>query len=149
MALSWRFKPLRFGCRRSRSRPRHFYRIMLINSRFDNVHPVVQSHPLIELEVSLYVFTIKLLRKTSGRRKLETSGNVSCSRFNCPSYFRLLLLRTIYLEIPSPSVHTHPLDPFLLFEIRFITSRISIYNDSSFFDFLSLFMEKSIVLSRS
>lgn len=117
IALSWRFKPLRFGCRRSRSRPRHFYRIMLINSRFDNVHPVVQSRSLIEPKVPFYVFTIKLSRKTSGRRKLGTSGYVLCSRFNYPSYLRLLLLRPT--PSPSPlslSVHTpsRSSPPFIL-----------------------------------
>lgn len=136
MALSWHFEPLRFGCRRSCFRLRHFYRIMLINSRFDNVHPVVRSRPLIEAKVSLYVFTIKLSRKTSGRRKLETSGNVPCSRFNYPSCLRLLFLR----PTPSPlssTQSTHPLDSFILLKyVLLLSALVSIMTSLSLTSFL-------------
>lgn len=147
-ALSWHFEPLRFGCRRSRFRPRHFYRITLINSRFDNVHPVVRSRPLIEAKcpfTSLRLnFHVKL--PAEGNWKLPATFHVLASII----HLRLLLLRptpppslpALHYSVHTPSRFFHPL------RIRFITFRISIYNDFSFFDFVSLFTEKSIVLSR-
>lgn len=104
MALSWRFKPLRSGYRGSCFRLRRFYRIMLINLRFDNVHPVVPLSGMAYFFLSLFfsVFTVKLSRKTSGERKLGTSGVVLRSRFNYPSYLRLLL-RSPTLSISSSS----------------------------------------------
>lgn len=122
MALSWRFKPPRSGCRGSRFR--RFYRIMLINSRFDNVHPAVPSRPLIGDQSLLpppsrplrLNFHVKLPEETGNfrRRRSYVLASIIHLTFDCfhPG--------SAFLPLRSPS-------PFIPLEIRFITFRISTY----------------------
>lgn len=124
MALSWRFKPPRSGCRGSRFRPRRFYRIMLINSRFDNVHPTVPSCPLIG-EQGPSASPSRPLRLNFHVKLPGETGNFRRRRSTFSLQLSILPSTTSTQEAcsPAPSIFL----TFYPLEIRFITFRISTY----------------------